>query len=70
MARKIKVDCLVNIFSEEDGGIVRKGNVAHLTGKEFKHYDKRGAVKRVEDYEEEAEEVEAEVEKSIEGGDA
>jgi len=70
MARKIEVECLANICTEEDG-IIRKGFTAQLTGEEFKHFESVGAVKRVEKEEpEEVQEPEEAPQPQIEGGDA
>lgn len=47
MARKIEALVLRNINCVTDG-IVRKGDIAHLTGKEMEHYLSVGAVQRPE----------------------
>ena len=69
MAKKIEALVLRNICTEKDG-VIRKGAIAKLTGKEMEHYVSIGAVQRPEfkasDLEDEAVDDNAETE----GGDA
>jgi hypothetical protein len=74
MARKIKALVLRNICTESEG-IVRKGDMAMLSGAEMAKYVSIGAVERPELSAEEFEVVadlqdEIEIDTNIEGGDA
>jgi len=69
MARKIEALVLRNICTEKDG-IIRKGNIARLTGEEMEKYVRIGAVQRPEFVASDVEEIEETETPEIEGGDA